>query len=217
LFLFYLESGFVRIGRRLSDFLSKKTKRGQVQRGALAKRILSGRARDVNSMNAAVRDELGWNVSRSLFTTGQFKPFFVKRVLGLRKKKVVPLKMLDIGAGLGFVGNDLRAIAGKGSVVEGLKLTLSSANERKIVQQTMDKELVGSIENYRFKNKYDFIFSISGGTAYTANLSIAVEKICNSLTLGGEAVLHVLPGKIAPLIEPLRKNGFQVFFCKGFA
>ncbi len=203
----------MRFGRKLSSFLSKKTKFGRSQRQALGKRLMSGRERDIKSLDLRANiPEEGWNVVRDLSTMGRFKPVFIKSLNRLRIKNKKPLRILDVGAGVGFLGNDLRFYAGKGSVVHGLKLTLSGREERALVRKTMDKELIGSIENYRFKTKYDLIVSVSGGTVYTANLPIAIEKICNSLSFGGEAIIHVLPEKIKPLIKPLRENGFTFEF-----
>lgn len=196
--------------RQLSSFLSKKTKQGRAQRDALAKRLKSGRLKDIKSTDVLARPEQGWNVSRGLSSMGVFRHRFIDSVIRVRKNKKVPIKILDVGAGLGYFGNDLRLVAGKDSVVHGLRLALSGPNERRIVRQTLNSELVGSIENYRFKTKYDFIFSVAGGTVYTANLPIALEKTCNSLNKGGEAILHVMPTKIKPLMGALREKGFEI-------
>lgn len=203
----------MQIGRKLSSFLPKKTKFGRSQRDALGKRLMSGRKMDQKSLDSKANiPEEGWNVIRGLSTMGNFRPLFIESLSRIKTKTKRPLKILDVGAGVGFLGNDLRVYAGKGSIVHGLKLTLSGAEERTLVRRTMDEELIGSIENYRFKTKYDLIVSISGGTVYTANLPIAIEKICNALSPGGEAIIHVLPEKMKPLIKPLKQNGFVFEF-----
>jgi SAM-dependent methyltransferase len=203
----------MRIGRKLSSFLSKKTKFGKTQREALGKRLKSGRERDRKSLDPKANiPEEGWNVVRDLRTMGKFKPVFITSLNRIKQKRNRPLKILDVGAGLGYLGNDLRFYAGQGSIVHGLKLTLSGKEERKIVRRAMNEELIGSIENYRFRTKYDLIVSIAGGTVYTANLPIAIEKICNALNPGGEAIIHVMPERIEPLIKPLKENGFKFEF-----
>jgi hypothetical protein len=215
-----------RIGRRLTDFLPKSRKSSLAKRKRLAKRLRAGRTRDSQSREYHAPKRSKWNIERSVGSLGLLGDFLKSRLEAVNhkhgRKKV---SVLDLGAGEGFLSDELCMHIPKHRLrLDVLSLTRPTTNVHRyvdtgerIMEQTPSptRILVGSLENYRFSKKYDFIFSVAGAVPYSVNIPIAVEKICNTLNVGGEAVLHVKPTKFVHLIPLLRRAGFSVKRIRG--
>ena len=210
------------IGRRLKDFLPKSSASSKIKRARLAKRLRGARARDFLSRDYHAPSRGKWSISRSLDSLGATGDFMKRRITAVRAR-LGPnrkIRVLDLGAGEGFVSQQLCSGIPKSKLelhVLGVTRSPRSASRSRYIDGLVVEEktsptkiLVGSLENYRFARKYDFVFSATGALVYGANVPIAVEKICNSLNKGGEAVLHVAPKKFLHLIPYLRKAGFSV-------
>lgn len=101
----------VLIGRRLKDFMPKSTPALRLQRKRLAKRLRNGRTRDMETRIGESRSRNRWSIARSLDSLGATGTFMKRRITAVRAK-LGPnriIRVLDLGAGEGYVSSDLCA------------------------------------------------------------------------------------------------------------
>lgn len=156
--------------KKLMDFFSKNTKIGQEQRKALHNRIL------------AIRKEKTYIRNRNLRKYQDQLHVDFSKLIQKKLKNKNRLMILDVCSGEGIFLRDLKNIFK--NKIETHSIDLKRTKEK------IDKQHIGSIENYVFKQKFDIITS-TFGLQYTQNFPLVFEKICNSLNANGTAIIQV--------------------------
>ncbi len=195
--------------RKLSPYLSK------ANRLNLARRIKTGRKYD--RTHQLVNPT--WERRRTLSRYSNLMQINLEeKIMNMIISKNRKIKILDIGCGK---GNALAEVKNKFETsVETHGLRLTGKTEERftadlLAQGMIDKLHVGSIENYLFKQKFDLIVSFAG-FHYISNVPLGLEKVCNSLTKKGEAILQIPKSRLRKeWIETLRKKGFMIEIKSG--
>ena len=181
------------------------------QRARLAKRLRHGRKLDAKRGG-------GWERRRNLDSySKELNINLRKALIDQALKTRGTMRVLDIGCGRCYALAEIKAFlraAGAKAEVEGLRLSrgIPIDTERDFSKEAIvgDRIRVGSIENYRFGRKFDFITSIMG-LQYAANIPFAVQKVCNALNRGGRAVLQVKSDQVSvPMLVSMKRQGFEV-------
>lgn len=195
--------------KKLSNYLNK------ANRLNLARRTKTGRRLDKNS--TTLNRKRGWITRRALADYSRNLGLNLEHSIQSQIMKKGKCKILDIGCGQGHALADAKIKFGEKINTHGLKLKQKKESgmlSDLLTQSQIDKLHIGSIENYIFKEKFDLIVSVAG-INYTINAPLAVEKVCNALSLNGEAHIHLQIGKVSQInLEKLRKQGFEIVVRK---
>lgn len=194
--------------RKLSPYLSKSNRLN------LARRIKRGRKYD----RAIPGTMETWETRRKLKDYSYWTKVPIDQELKKLISKKGKIKFLDIGCGKGYALKDAKELFGNTIETHGLRLIgrgkMFVADE--FAQRMVDKLHVGSIENYIFKEKFDFIFSFVG-FGYISNATLGLEKVCNALSVGGKAIIHTPYVSINKThIQKLKDQGFEINYKSRF-
>ena len=188
--------------KKLGNYLS------QTNRKRLAKKIRTARRFDSGKGN----NKKTWRRNRSLSGYSEAMRVDLNGKIKSILKKRGACKLLDVGCGDGHALAEAKHHYGPHLKAHGLRLYGKRDYKNfsdEMIQTMVDKIMVGSIENYVFKEKYDLIVSFAGGTHYTVNPPLAIEKIANALNVGGEAHLQIKKSNIPKnVVETLESQGF---------
>jgi ubiquinone/menaquinone biosynthesis C-methylase UbiE len=182
---------FRKKSHKLSSHLSKK------QRGQLARKLRKAREFDRNGE---------YNRERSLGLYNTILNFNIKtKIQQMISKQKSPVKILDIGSGQNTAGTSLKKIFQNNIDIETIGLSKGSQHKK-------GQNRIGAFENAKFNKKFDLIISAMG-VPYMTNTPFVVEKICNLLSINGEAhfTFNNKQIRILEKIEnKLKKQGFEV-------
>jgi len=174
---------------------SLKSRLSPTQRLGLAKKIRSARRYDRNRR---------YNVSRYLSGYEHVLLFNIpKKVEEIFKRKGSAVSLLDIGTGNKNAMNELAQKVGKNIDISTIGVSLLQSEKNNI------RQMIRAFENAKIQKKFDLIVSV-GGTPYLTVFPFVVQKICNLLTVGGEARISINPKKIAiaaAVEKELKKQG----------
>ena len=189
--------------KKLGDYLNQRNRNRLATKIKTARRLDHGKSikgkiwrknRSLETYSGAMRINLESKIQRIILTKGS-------------------CKMLDIGCGDCHALAEAKHLFGSKVKTHGIRLFGKRDYKtfaEELVQGMADKIMVGSIENYIFKDKYDMIVSFAG-IHYTANAALAIEKVANALSIGGEAHLQMKKTRLPKaLIEQIQKQGFEV-------
>ena len=184
-----------------------KEKRKQV-RNALAQRIKSSRFVDNHS---------GWEVRRSLLKYQTMLKIDFRLLVTNMLKKHKKIRVLDIGCGAGYFLSELKNLNKTRIETHGIRTSLGGSPYLGDVEK-LDKEAtkkidslhIGSFENYKFKTKFNCIFSTIG-SVYTASQAHTLQKICSLLEVGGVSAI-IIPKKGVPksMLDKMVKSGYKL-------
>jgi hypothetical protein len=185
----------------------KRKKLTQHQRDRLAQKIRGGRSMDRRQSWETTRHLMDYlkilNVGLSQITSDLIKRH-------PRRKT----KILDVGAGESLALAELKQRFG--SKIETHALNLSKPKDVQV-----DRLHLGAIETKIIKDKkgrqekFDLIVSVHGGFQYSLFPIRSLEKICNMLTVGGQAHLGPVPADpdrtyLKEMAASMEKQGFRV-------
>jgi hypothetical protein len=123
----------------------------------------------------------------------------IKEML-LRKNTV---KAIDLGCGNSTILKRLKEQFQDKIETHGLDPTLPN-------KDLFDKVHVGILEQYGFNEKYDLIISNVGALTYAISPAFALQKVCNTLSKGGIAIVTINDYKIDEAITRIRESGFEI-------
>lgn len=187
--------------RKLGDYYLDDSIRSKKTRNILANRFIKIRNFDKKNIYATNRHLVAY--------CDYFRIDFVELIIEKLKHKN-RFRVLDIGAGKGLFALELSQLFKR---VDSHTLSLSHSSE---LSNSRVKQHIGSFENFVPKNKFDLIVSIFG-IHYTQNKPLAIEKVCNHLTLGGSAYLQLNKKTYNSLpLKKLKSAGFEISYQEDY-
>lgn len=175
------------------------------------RRFLSERARSVRKEDA----KNDWHNHRSLRVIKKDFGVDLREVIKKRVKNNSKISVLDIGSGKNVSLIELSKIFGSRVDLHGLTVTQKRESiltryfgVNKVASSRVKKH-VGLFEEYKFKQRFDFVYSFAG-IHYTVAPQFVIEKLCNLLNQGGMAIIQFPSSRInSEMKRQMLKQGYQ--------
>ncbi len=142
------------------------------------------------------------------------------RAVGKKVKSGSKLSVLDVGSGRHVSLIELAKVFGGKIDLHGL----TAAQKKDFihtayfgkgkVSKDQIKKHIGLFEEYKFKQRFDLIYSFAG-LHYSVAPPLVVEKLCNLLNKGGVAIVQYPSSRITPeMKKQMLANGYRFRVAK---